>query len=129
MTELKRCPFCGGKAKYKRTTIKTNGVWCDTVCVRCISCDSRTGRILYDARNTPTVKNTKKRRKLGTGGLTMARYFKITEIDCDSFFQCTGEELDCSQLVVPVIGYVLVAVDDTDEDEISVPLDSFDEED
>lgn len=79
--------------------------------------------------NTPTVKNTKKRRKLGTGGLTMARYFKITEIDCDSFFQCTGEELDCSQLVVPVIGYVFVAVDDTDEDEISVPLDSFDEED
>ena len=46
----------------------------------------------------------------------MARYFKITEIDCDSFFQCTGEELDCSQLVVPVIGYVFVAVDDTDED-------------
>ena len=59
----------------------------------------------------------------------MARYFKITEIDCDSFFQCTGEELDCSQLVVPVIGYVFVAVDNTDEDEISVPLDSFDEED
>ena len=53
MTELKRCPFCGGKAKYKRTTIKTNGVWCDTVCVRCISCDSRTGRILYDARKHP----------------------------------------------------------------------------
>ena len=53
MTELKRCPFCGGKAKYKRTTIKMNGVWCDTVCVRCISCDSRTGRILYDARKHP----------------------------------------------------------------------------
>lgn len=31
-------------------------------------------------------------------------------------------------MVVPVIGYVFVAVDDTDEDEISVPLDSFDEE-
>ncbi len=46
----------------------------------------------------------------------MARYFKITEIDCDSFFQCTGEELDCSQLVVPVIGYVFVAVDVTDAD-------------
>ena len=45
------------------------------------------------------------------------------------FFSMYCEELDCSQLVVPVIGYVFVAVDDTDEDEISVPLDSFDEED
>ena len=54
----------------------------------------------------------------------MARYFKITEIDCDSFFQCTGEELDCSQFV-----YFFVAVDDTDEVEISVPLDSFDYDD
>lgn len=53
MAELKPCPFCGGEAQYKRTTIKTNGTWCDAVCVRCTICDSRTGRILYDARKHP----------------------------------------------------------------------------
>jgi len=53
MAELKPCPFCGGEAEYKRTTIKTNGAWCDAVSVRCTICDSRTGRVLYDARKHP----------------------------------------------------------------------------
>lgn len=56
----------------------------------------------------------------------MARYFKIVEIDCDSFIEATGDYLDCSQLVVPVSGEVFVAVDDNDEDELDVSLDSFD---
>lgn len=42
----------------------------------------------------------------------MARYFKITEIDRDTFIQATGDDLDCSQLVVPVNEEVFVAVDE-----------------
>jgi hypothetical protein len=48
----------------------------------------------------------------------MARYFKVTEIDRDSFIETVGEDLDC--------GYA--AVDDTEEDEIAIPLDVFEEE-
>lgn len=49
----------------------------------------------------------------------MARYFKLIEIDRDSFIEATGEDLDCySQLVVPVDGLVYGAVDDTDEAEL-----------
>lgn len=57
----------------------------------------------------------------------MARYFKIMEIDSDTFTNATGDILDCSQLVVPTDGYVYVAVDEYDEQEIDIPLDSFDE--
>ena len=45
----------------------------------------------------------------------MARYFKVTEIDRDSFIEAVGEDLDCAQL-------------DTEEDEIAIPLDVFEEE-
>jgi len=41
----------------------------------------------------------------------MARYFKVTEIDRDSFIEAVGEDLD-----------------DTEEDEIAIPLDVFEEE-
>lgn len=57
----------------------------------------------------------------------MARYFKIEEIDRDSFVGATGEDLDCCQLVAPVDGYVYVAVDNYIEDGISVLLSSFDD--
>ena len=57
----------------------------------------------------------------------MARYFKVTEIDCDSFIQATSEDLDCCQLVVPVDGAVYVAIDEDDEYEMSIPLDCFDD--
>ena len=50
MSELKRCPFCGGEAEFYRTPIKTNGGYCDSVVVRCKECEARTNRILYDAR-------------------------------------------------------------------------------
>lgn len=56
----------------------------------------------------------------------MARYFKIIEIDSDSFIEATGEDLDCCQLVVPTSAGVYVAVDD-EEDEMNVPMDTFEE--
>ncbi len=56
----------------------------------------------------------------------MARYFKIIEIDSDSFIEATGEDLDCCQLVVPTSDGVYVAVDD-EEDEMNVPMDTFEE--
>lgn len=58
----------------------------------------------------------------------MARYFKIIEIDSDSFIEATGEDLDCCQLVVPTSDGVYVAVDD-EEDEMNVPMDTFEEVD
>lgn len=51
--KLRKCPFCGGEAEYKRSVIKTNGAWCDAVNVRCTICDARTGRVLYNAKKHP----------------------------------------------------------------------------
>lgn len=48
--ELKPCPFCGGKAIYHRTPVRTNGGWCDSVTVKCEKCEARTNRILYDKK-------------------------------------------------------------------------------
>lgn len=57
----------------------------------------------------------------------MARYFKLIEIDRDSFIEATGEDLGSySQLIVPVDGLVYGAVDDTDDKELSIPLYTFD---
>ena len=56
----------------------------------------------------------------------MARYFRITEISGDEFIQATGEDLDCLQLVIPTGENVYVALDETNEDEMTVSLDSFD---
>lgn len=56
----------------------------------------------------------------------MARYFKIIEIDSDSFIEATGEDLDCCQLVVPTSDGVYVAVDD-EEDDMNIPMDTFEE--
>lgn len=58
----------------------------------------------------------------------MARYFKVVEIDSDSFIEVTGEDLDCCQLVVGESDGVYVAVDESEEDEIQVCLEHFDEE-
>lgn len=43
----------------------------------------------------------------------MARYFKLVEIDRDSFIEATGEDLDCCQLSTVCDGIGYVAVDDT----------------
>lgn len=58
----------------------------------------------------------------------MGRYFRITEIDDATFTRATGEYLDCSQLSIPADGDVYVAVDEEAESEISVDLDSFEQE-
>ncbi len=62
----------------------------------------------------------------------MARYFKVVEIDCDSFIEATGieatgKDLDCLQLSTVCDGIGYVAVDDTEEDKITVSLDIFEE--
>ena len=57
----------------------------------------------------------------------MARYFKVVEIDRDSFIGAMGEDLDCYQLYGACDGIGYVAVDDTEEDEITVSLDIFEE--
>ena len=57
----------------------------------------------------------------------MARYFKVVEIDRDSFTEATGEDLNCCQLPTVCNGIGYVAVDDTEEDEITVPLDISEE--
>lgn len=54
----------------------------------------------------------------------MNRYFKIIEIDSDSFIDVAGNDLDCCQEVVPTYEGVFVAIDACQED-ISVPLDCF----
>lgn len=56
----------------------------------------------------------------------MSRYFKINEIDADSFINATGDDLNGRQLVISTDEGVFVAVDDSCEDEISVDLDCFD---
>lgn len=55
----------------------------------------------------------------------MTRYFKVVEIDRDSFIGAMGEDLDCNQLCGVCDGIGYVAVDDTEEDEITVSLDFF----
>lgn len=55
----------------------------------------------------------------------MAKYFKIVEIDEETFAKNTGAELDCAQVVVSVGNSVFVAVDDDEEYEIAVPIDAF----
>lgn len=57
----------------------------------------------------------------------MARYFKVVEIDRDSFIGAMGEDLDCDQLYDVCDGIGYVAVDDTEMDEITVSLDIFEE--
>lgn len=49
-TDLKPCPFCGGKAEFVRKQVKTKGHWCDAVYVHCTNCDARSNRVLYSAK-------------------------------------------------------------------------------
>jgi hypothetical protein len=55
----------------------------------------------------------------------MARYFKIVEIDEDTFVDATGDGLDCDQMVVSTDGVVYVGINEC-EDEMDIPLDCFD---
>lgn len=53
MTNLKKCPFCGGEAETYRTVVKAGGHYCDAAAVRCKVCGARTGYVLFDARKHP----------------------------------------------------------------------------
>lgn len=56
----------------------------------------------------------------------MARYFKVIEIDEKEFGRETMEELeDNDALIVSVSGDIYVAVDEQEEEEITIPLDYF----
>ena len=55
----------------------------------------------------------------------MARYFKVVEIDEKEFESETMEEFENNELIVPVGCDVYVAVDEEQEDSISIPLDCF----
>ena len=59
------------------------------------------------------------------GCRVMAKYFKVIEISEEEFIDIAGEDLDCSQLVIPVGKKVFVAVDENSEYEINIPLDLF----
>ena len=54
------------------------------------------------------------------------RYFKIVEIDRETFISATDEELGSyTQSVIPMADATYVGVCEYEEDEIRVPLDSF----
>lgn len=56
----------------------------------------------------------------------MARYFKVIEIDEKEFGRETMEEIeDNDALIVSVGGDIYVAVDEQEEEEITIPLDYF----
>ena len=56
----------------------------------------------------------------------MKRYFKIVEINYDTFTNATVEYLDCIELISPDVGCAYVAIDDNEEYEMRIPLDCFD---
>ena len=57
----------------------------------------------------------------------MARYFKMVEINRDSFIEATGDDLDCLQVVDVCEGIGYIAIADTEE-EMIIDLDVFEEE-
>lgn len=56
----------------------------------------------------------------------MARYFKLVEIDRDSFVAAVGEDLDCLQLNSLQDGIIYTAIEDS-ESEIEIDLTLFEE--
>ena len=48
MSELKKCPFCGGEGKYHRGVCKVEGGFSDFVVVFCVECGARTKKVFYD---------------------------------------------------------------------------------
>lgn len=56
---------------------------------------------------------------------TMARYFKVVEIDEREFGRETMEELEDDELIIQVQNNVFVAVNEQEETEITIPLDCF----
>lgn len=59
----------------------------------------------------------------------MARYFKLVEIDQDSFIEAVGEDLNCCQMYGLHDGIIYVAIEDP-EGELNIDLYDFpDDED
>lgn len=56
----------------------------------------------------------------------MARYFKLVEIDRDSFVAAVGEDLDCLQLSSLQDEIIYTAIEDS-ESEIEIDLTLFEE--
>ena len=57
----------------------------------------------------------------------MAKYFRISEIDAETFERMTGGVLDCLQVSIPADdGNVYAAADEELQDFIEVDLDLFD---
>lgn len=55
----------------------------------------------------------------------MNRYFKVVEIDEKEFEHETMEELEDDELIVQVQNNIFVAVNEQEEEEITIPLDCF----
>lgn len=58
----------------------------------------------------------------------MARYFKLVEIDRDSFVEAVGEDLDCLQLCSVQDGVIYAAIEDS-ETELEIDLTLLEEAD
>lgn len=58
----------------------------------------------------------------------MARYFKLVEIDRDSFVEAVGEDLDCMQLCSVRDGIIYAAIEDS-EAELEIDLTLLEEAD
>ena len=57
----------------------------------------------------------------------MAKFFRITEVDAETFERMTGDTLACLHVAIPAgDGNVYVAVDEELRDFIGVALDMFD---
>lgn len=56
----------------------------------------------------------------------MARYFKMIEIDVDTFIESTGEDFYGISLIVPTDNGVYVVVDEEETFDMIIPMDCFD---
>lgn len=57
----------------------------------------------------------------------MARYFKIVEIDRDSFIDAAGEDLDYyAQIAIPTDNAVFAAIDESIDEGLSISMNCFD---
>ncbi len=56
----------------------------------------------------------------------MPRYFKMIEIDADTFIESTGEDFYGISLIAPTDNGVYVVVDEEETFDMIIPMDCFD---